>query len=550
VADVPPLHVILPGEKLPSGGAREVGNKAFNLMRMAAAGLPVPPGFVLPTEWCGLPRETDANAEALRAALAKGIARIESATQLGFASARRPLLVSVRSGAVLSMPGMMETVLDVGLNLESVEGLIRLTGNPRLAWDSFRRLVQGFAEVVAGLAVARFDALVRDALASAGVENERELDHRTLRGLTHAMLRCYQDMAGEPFPAEPRTQLARAVEAVFRSWDAPKAKSFRALKGIPADVGTAVTVQTMVYGNAGGKSGAGVGFTRNPASGEREFYYDFQFNSQGEDVVAGRQVLRDNARLRVTLPEIWRQLDLACHELELLFGDAQDFEFTVQSGNLWFLQSRHAKRTPWALVRIAVDMVEEGICRPVDALQRLDEIDLNLVERTSFAPPLPPPLANAQVASIGVACGAIALDSAVAKRMASAGQPLILVRQETSTADIDGLAVAEGVVTATGGRTSHAAVVARQLGKVCLVSCPGLMVDVVGRTVRIGDRQLMEGEYLSIDGNDGAIYPDRLTMVTERPERELAVIKTWRAAIKPDRTSHRSARRISQAANK
>jgi pyruvate,orthophosphate dikinase len=548
VADVPPLYVILPGEKLPSGGAEEVGNKAFNLMRMAASGLPVPPGFVLPAAWCSLPRDTAANADALRAALAKGIARIEAATRLGFSSARRPLLVSVRSGAALSMPGMMETVLDVGLNLESVEGLIRLTGNPRLAWDSYRRLVQGFAEVVAGLAVAPFDALVRDALAHAGVENERELDHRTLRDLTHAMLRSYQDLTGEPFPTEPRTQLACAVEAVFRSWDAPKAKSFRALKSIPEHVGTAVTVQTMVYGNAGGKSGAGVGFTRNPASGDREFYFDFQFNSQGEDVVAGRQVLRDNARLRSTLPEIWKQLDLACHELELLFGDAQDFEFTVQSGALWFLQSRHAKRTPWALVRIAVAMVEEGICRPADALQRLAEIDLDLVERTFFAPPLPPPLANAQVASIGVACGAIALDSAAAKRMAT-GQPVILVRQETSTADIDGLAVADGVVTATGGRTSHAAVVARQLGKVCLVSCPELVVDVAGKTVRIGDRTLAEGEFLSIDGNDGAVYPGRLTVVTERPERELAVIKTWQATARSDRTGHDSARHASQAAN-
>jgi pyruvate,orthophosphate dikinase len=542
VADVPPLYVILPGDKLPPGGAQEVGNKAFNLMRMVAAGLPVPPGFVLPTAWCSLPRDTDANAEAMRTALAKGIARIEAATQLGFSSARRPLLVSVRSGAALSMPGMMETVLDVGLNFSSVEGLIRLTGNPRLAWDSFRRLVQGFAEVVAGLAVGPFDALVREALSSAGVENERELDHRTLRDLTHAMLRCYQDLAGEPFPGEPRIQLVRAVEAVFRSWDAPKAKSYRALKGIPGHIGTAVTVQTMVYGNAGGKSGAGVGFTRNPANGERELYFDFQFNSQGEDVVAGRQVLRDNARLRATLPEIWTQLELACHELELLFGDAQDFEFTVQSGTLWFLQSRNAKRTPWALLRSAVDMVQEGICQPADALDRLAEVDLDLVERTSFAPPLPPPLASAEAASIGVACGVIALDSAAAQRMAAAGQPVILVRQETCTADIDGLAVAEGVVTATGGRTSHAAVVARQLGKVCLVSCPGLLSDVEARTVRIGDCTLEEGEFLSIDGNNGAIYRGRLEVVTERPERELAVIESWRAAAKPGRAGRSTAR--------
>lgn len=544
MADVPPLYVIPPNEKLPAGGPAEVGNKAFNLMRMADAGLPVPPGFVLPAGWCALPRDTDAIADALRAALAKGINHIEAATGLGFGSERRPLLLSVRSGAALSMPGMMETVLDIGLNTETVEGLIRLTGNPPLAWDSFRRLVQGFAEVVAALAVAPFDALVRDALVSAGVDSERELDHRTLRDLTHLMLRCYQDLANEPFPADPRTQLARAVEAVFRSWDAPKARSFRALKGISGDMGTAVTIQTMVYGNAGGKSGAGVGFTRNPATGEREFYFDFQFNSQGEDVVAGRQVPRDNERLRLTLPQIWTRLELSCHELELLFGDAQDFEFTVQSGTLYFLQTRHAKRTPWAAVRIAVDMVEEGICQPAEALARLAEIDLALAIRTHFAPPMPSPLAIAQVAGIGVACGAIALDAAAAQRMAAAGQKVILVRPETSTADIEGLAAAEGVVTATGGRTSHAAVVARQLAKVCLVSCPGLTVDLEGRSVRIGDRTFAEGELLSIDGNDGAVYPGRLKVVTERPERELAVIEGWRTAAEPRRHARRTKARV------
>ena len=384
--------------------------------------------------------------------------------------------------------------------------------------------------MVAGLPVAPFDALVREALTGSGADNERELDYRTLRDLTHAMLRCYRDLAGEPFPADPRMQLARAVEAVFRSWDAPKARTFRLLKGISDNVGTAVTVQMMVYGNAGGKSGAGVGFTRNPATGDHEFYFDFQFNSQGEDVVAGRQMLRDNQRLRATLPEIWMQLERSCHELELLFGDAQDFEFTVQSGILYFLQTRHAKRTPWAAVRIAVDMVEEGICQPADALSRLMEIDLTLAERTRFAPPLPSPLALAQVAGIGVACGAIALDAAAAQRMAAAGQKSILVRHETSTADIDGLAVAEGVVTATGGRTSHAAVVARQLAKVCLVSCPELRVDMEGRVVRIGERVLAEGDTLSIDGNDGAVYAGKLAVVTERPERELAIIGRWRVS--------------------
>jgi pyruvate,orthophosphate dikinase len=530
VVDAPPFYSIQARERLPARGAEEVGNKAFNLMRMAAAGLPVPPGFVLPVRWCGLPRDTAANAEALGSALANGIGRVEAATGLGFGSSRRPLLVSVRSGAAVSMPGMMETVLDIGLNTETVDGLIRLTGNPRLAWDSFRRLAQGYAEVVAGLSLAPFDTLLRDAVAAAGVDNERELDHRASRDLTHRMLSCYHDLAGEPFPVDPRVQLARAAEAVFRSWDAPKSKAWRTLKGLNNHAGTAVTVQTMVYGNAGGKSGAGVGFTRNPATGEKEFYFDFQFNAQGEDVVAGRHALRDNALLQGTLPEVWSQLETVCHELESLFGDAQDFEFTVQSGLLHLLQTRDAKRTPWAAVRIAVDMVEDGLTQPADALRRLAGIDLSQVILTRFSPKPSEPLAVAQVAGVGVACGAIALDPSAARRMAAVGLPVILVRRETSTADIDGIAVAEGVVTATGGRTSHAAVVARQLGKVCLVSCPGLETDERGRSARIGERELAEGDFISIDGNDGAIYPGRLTIVIERPERELAVIEKWRAA--------------------
>jgi pyruvate,orthophosphate dikinase len=529
-ARVPALYVILPREKPPARGVTEVGNKAFNLMRMAAAGLPVPPGFVLPVGWCGLARDDAANAEALRTALANGIARVEAATGLGFGSPRRPLLVSVRSGAAVSMPGMMETVLDIGLNPETVEGLIRLTGNPRLAWDSYRRLVQGYAEVVAGLELAPFDALVRRAVTAAGVDSERDLDHLVSRDLTHRMLECYRDLAKEAFPNDPHTQLARAAEAVFCSWDAPKARAWRTLKGLDNHAGTAVTVQTMVYGNAGGKSGAGVGFTRNPATGEREFYYDFQFKSQGEDVVAGRHMLRDNELLRGTLPEVWSQLETVCHELESLFADAQDFEFTVQSGRLFLLQTRDAKRTPWAAVRIAVEMVEEGLTHPAAALARLEGIDLAAVARTRFSPKPPEPLAVALVAGIGVACGAIALDPAAARRMAASGQPVILVRRETSTADIDGIAVADGVLTATGGRTSHAAVVARQLGKVCLVACPGLTTDEGTRTARIGERELAEGDFLSIDGNDGAIYPGRLPIVTERPERELAVIAGWKKA--------------------
>jgi pyruvate,orthophosphate dikinase len=440
------LALVLPNAAPSKGGAALFGNKAWNLMKMAQAGMPVPPAFVLPTSWCR--RDEPA---LLRQTLDAGITALETATGLGFGATRRPLLVSVRSGAAASMPGMMETVLDVGLNTQTVEGLIRLTGNPRLAWDSFRRLVQGYAEVVANLPTAPFDSLVTAALIQADAENERELDHRELRALTLALLECYRTLTGSAFPADPHEQLAAAAQAVFRSWDAPKAASYRRLNGLSDDAGTAVTVQTMVFGNAGGYSGAGVGFTRNPATGAHELYFDFQFNGQGEDVVAGRQKLHDNDRLRRVLPVVWSRLNDVCHALERLFGDAQDFEFTVQSGALYLLQARRAKRTDWAALAIAVDMVNEGVLTPAEGLDRLQGIDLDAVVRTSFAAAAPATLAVAQVASMGVASGALALDPDAVKRLTEAGKKAVLVRRDTSTADIEGMAAAAGILTASGG---------------------------------------------------------------------------------------------------
>jgi pyruvate,orthophosphate dikinase len=458
------FYPILRGTPPARGGAQEVGGKAWNLMRMAQIGLPVPPAFVLPTTWRRRPLPD--SEPALRAALSEGVARLEAATALNFGGARRPLLVSVRSGAAISMPGMMETVLDVGLNAETVEGLVRSTGNPRLAWDSYCRLIQGYAEVVAGLPTAPFDALSAAALREADVETERELDHRDLRALTGKMLDCYQSLTKAAFPSDPREQLAAAAAAVFRSWDAPKAATYRRLNGIADDAGTAVTVQTMVYGNAGGASGAGVAFTRNPATGARELYFDFRFNAQGEDVVAGRQRLGDNERLRVALPDIWNQLNEISQKLEALAGDAQDLEFTVQSGVLYLLQTRRAKRTDWAALTIATDMVEQGLLTPPTALALLDGVKLNDVVRTRFAQAPAKPLTTAEVAGMGVTSGVLALDSEAVKRASVVGTPAILVRQETVTTDIEGMALAAGILTATGGRTSHAAVVARQLGKV------------------------------------------------------------------------------------
>ncbi len=519
------MHIIGGGSELPPGGPEAVGRKAYNLARMAEAGLPVPPAFVLPTSWCRMLRDGKTDEAAVAEALDAGMAHLEEATGLGFGSARQPLLVSVRSGGAVSMPGMLDTVLDVGLNAAGVDGMVRLTGNPRLAWDSYRRLVQGYGEVVQGLPAMAFDELVTAALVDAEAENERDLDHRALRGLAHAMLERFRVLAGKPFPTDPRAQLLAAALAVFHSWDAPKAVAYRRLNGLDNDAGTAVTVQAMVFGNAGGASGAGVGFTRDPATGVRELYVDFAFNGQGEDVVAGRRATDGGARLQRVLPGVHAQLEAMCRTLEHLSGDAQDFEFTVQTGMLWLLQTRRAKRTNWAALRIAVDMVEEGMLKPGQARALLEGIDPAAVVRTRFADPSPV-LACAQVASVGVASGRIALDNAAAERLAAAG-PVILVRQATVTEDIIGMASATGILTATGGRTSHAAVVARQLGRVCLVACPDLSIDFAARTCRIGGQEFAEGDALSLDGNEGTVHAGLLTAVAERPERELAAIAAW-----------------------
>lgn len=525
----PGLYKVLPHVVPPAGGPEEVGNKAWNLMRMAAAGLPVPTAFVLPTEWCGrMKSKTDD--EALSRALSSGIAALEAATGLGFGSPRRPLLVSVRSGAAVSMPGMMETVLNIGCNAETVEGLIGFTGNPRLAWDCYRRLIQGYAEVVHHLPGDAFDDLVSQALSRAGVKAERKLDYSALRQLTHDFLARFRELAGIPFPKDPYEQLRTASVAVFGSWDAPKATAYRVAGGISHDGGTAALIQQMVFGNASGSSGAGVAFTRNPATGARELYLDFEFNAQGEDVVAGHLVARGDRDLHAALPRVWEQLEGVGHTLEALFHDAQDFEFTLQSGNLYLLQARSAKRTPWAALRIAVDQVDEGLISPAEAAARLADINLDAIVRTRLADSAKEPLSRAQVAGMGVASGAIALDSETAKEMATANTPVILVRRDMDTEDINGMVSATGILTIAGNRTSHAAVVARQLGKACLIACPELEIDLNKRSCRIGANTFHEGEFLSLDGNSGGIYAGKLEVVNERPERELSRIKAWHAS--------------------
>ncbi|MDE2607895.1 MAG: pyruvate, phosphate dikinase [Burkholderiales bacterium] len=494
----------------------DIGFKAHNLARMAALGLPVPPAFVLGTAWCA--RAADLRREHWSGALA----RLESACGLAFGDARRPLLVSVRSGAPASMPGMLETVLNVGLSDATLPGLVRLAGNPRLAWDAYRRLVAGYGDVVMGVPARAFEA---DLAAVCGGEDERELDYAQLRDLARRHLETVRRECGRAFPQDPIEQLEGSIGAVFASWHSERARTWRQLRGLPDAMGTAVTVQRMVFGNAGGSSGAGVGFTRHPSTGEAQPWVDFLFDAQGEDVVSGRRSAPGHEELASVLPRVWEALIEATRTLERGLGDMQDFEFTVEQARLYLLQTRTGKRTAQAAVRIALDLFDEGIISREQALARTGELDAQRISQLQIAPAegeiLPQPLAQATSACTGVVSGPIALDEAAAREAAVAGRPPILVRAQAETADIAALDCAAGLLTQRGARTSHAAVVARQLGKVCLVACEALEIDLPAREVRLGGRTLREGESVSLDGNTGTVYAGAVHTVRVEPSRLL-----------------------------
>ncbi len=516
-----------------SGGSPAItpeiaGSKAAQLWRMAQLGLDVPPAFVLPTTLCAPANAMEKDAlAAVQHGLDKGIAWLEEVTGRRFGDSRMPLLVSVRSGAAASMPGMLQTILNVGLNDETVRGLIRMSGNPRLAFDSFRRLVQGYAEVVAQVPAAGFERCLAEMMRREGVASETELDPEALERLTNEFRELALRSAGHGIPADPREQLRTAAVAVYRSWESARAKEYRRLKHLEDLDGTAVTVQAMVFGNSGGRSGAGVAFSRNPATGAKELYVDFLFDAQGEDVVSGRRTPGHAERLAARLPEAAKQLAEGVNRLEAEMRDAQDVEFTVEDGRLYFLQTRAAQRTPLAALRIAVDMVHEGIIDAKTGLARLASFDLDRLGIVRFATPAPA-VATAISAAPGVAMGRVAFNSKRAKELAATGAPVILVRPATSTEDVEGFAVAAGILTAVGGRTAHAAVVARQLGKVCLVGCRALAIDEATRKARLGDAEICDGDWLSLDGDRGEISLGQRAIVTERPP-ELAEIERWRA---------------------
>jgi pyruvate,orthophosphate dikinase len=498
------------------------------LSRLDSLGLRVPPAIVLSTGFCEEYFERGGTlGPDFPQQLAGYVRRLEESTRTRLGG-RHPLLVSVRSSPPTSMPGMLDTILNVGLTESTVRGVIRTTGNPALAWDAYRRLVRSFAETVHDVPAGVFDRLTSRYVTDARASAVQDLDPLTLRSLARESADLMRALTGQPLPGDPLMQIVRAVDAVCRSWNSARAREYRRLNGLESLSATAVLIQAMVFGNAGGASGSGVGFTRDPTDGRDELYLDFLFNAQGEDVVSGRQAGSDAARLRRVLPGVHAELEQAKARLEAEFRDMQDFEFTVQDGRLYFLQTRAGKRTPWAALQIAVDLVSAGIIDAETALQQLTNVDLDAVERTRLEPGSDEvPIATGIPSSLGVAVGAIAFDPVRAQQMALE-QPVILVRSEISPDDIAGLAAASGVLTAFGGRTSHAAVVARQMGRVCVVGCRALRLESGPHRCSIGDRTFREGESITIDGETGHVYKGRVAVVTEKPLDALATIAGWR----------------------
>lgn len=519
---------VLPGKDV-------VGSKAHNLMRMARRGLDVPPGFVISTDLCrSFLAHGDAALAGLDDALARELARLSKVMGRQWGDFRRPLLVSVRSGAAISMPGMMETILNVGLTRAVMGGLVRLTGNPRLAQDCRRRLIQQYGEVVHAIPPSRFSEPLANRVAAVGAGDIDELGTSDLADVAAAFTQVFEAETGKAFPEDPARQLGAAVKAVLRSWSSDRATSYRALNGIPDTVGTAVTIQVMVFGNIGPNSGSGVGFTRNPADGTDALYVDFLGNAQGEDVVAGRRRALGLEELVRRAPAAHQALLAAKGLLEREFHDMQDFEFTVEDGRLLMLQARSGKRTPLAALRIAKDLVTEGIVSQEQALSMLEGIDLDSIEETRLSVSADAqPIARGTPASIGVVVGAAVFDPARLAALKRSHASTILVRQSAETSDIAALAAADGLLTIEGARTSHAAVVARQLGKPCVVACAGLSIDSSGRRATIGSEIIAEGDILSVDAATGCIFKGGFDIVRARPVALIAEMAAWGKALEP-----------------
>src|SRR5262245_60053616 len=484
-----------------------LGGKGAGLAEMTALGIRVPPGCTISTEACrNYYAAGNRHPEGMWDELMVALQKIEQAVGVVFGDRRRPLLLSVRSGARESMPGMMDTVLNIGLNDDTVQGLIQTSDNPRFAYDSYRRFITMFGNVVMGVPHKAFEELLEAAKKRAGVRTDSELSAPVLQGLIAPMKRRVQEITGRAFPNRPWDQLRMSIDAVFASWHNDRAVAYRHLHGLPEDWGTAVNVQAMVFGNRGEDSGTGVVFTRDPSTGEKYLYGEFLQNAQGEDVVAGIRDPQHIGALRRLMPHVYADLVAVCQRLERHFGDMQDIEFTVQEGTLYLLQTRSAKRTAPAAVRVAVEMVGEGLIDTREAVLRVEPEQIDQLLHPMIDPQAEMRvLARGLPASPGAASGRVVFTAEEAVRRHESGERVLLVRNETSPDDIRGMHAAQGIITARGGMTSHAAVVARGMGKSCVVGCRSLVINDGSGYCRIGDQVIHAGEFLTIDGSTGAV---------------------------------------------
>jgi pyruvate,orthophosphate dikinase len=484
-----------------------LGGKGANLAEMTNLGVPVPPGFTIACDVCIAYLRDRVVPDELRTTVERNLRRLEEASGKRFGDPANPLLVSVRSGAPVSMPGMMETILNLGLNDRTVAGLARASDNARFAYDSFRRFIQMYGDVVLGVSHAKFEQLLTTKRLTAGVENDSELSEEQLRNLVEEYKALVRTTTGRPFPMDPVEQLWGAIEAVWRSWTLKKAQDYRKHNGIPDTLGTGVNVVSMVFGNLGDDSGTGVAFTRNPSTGERRFYGEFLVNAQGEDVVAGIRTPLSIEDMAGRLPGAYEELLSTQASLEQHYHDMQDIEFTVERGKLYLLQTRTGKRTAAAAVRIATEMVAEGMIDRKDAVTRVPADQLDQLLHPVIDPRVrAAPIATGLPASPGAANGRAVFDADEAVRRAAAGDPVILIREETTPEDYHGLVAARAVLTSRGGMTSHAAVVARGMGKCAVVGCKEMTVDHVRRAASMNGTTIHEGDWLTLDGGTGKVF--------------------------------------------
>ena len=525
---MPVAHLVYDFDETADGGRELLGGKGSGLAEMTQLGVPVPGGFTITTDACRAYLREGGLPAGLEDEVAHHIERLETRSAKRFGDAGDPLLVSVRSGAAVSMPGMMDTILNLGLNDNALEGLAGKTGNARFARDSYRRLIQMYGEVVDGIDGHRFEQALADLKRERGVQLDVDLAADDLAGLLETFKGIYRQETGDEFPQDPREQLRRAVLAVFESWQNPRAEVYRRTYSIPDDIGTAVNVMQMVFGNKGDRSATGVCFTRDPSTGEPGLYGEYLVNAQGEDVVSGVRTPQPIEEMRERLPEAFEQLLETMTRLEQHYRDMQDIEFTVEEETLYLLQTRSAKRTAAAALKAAVDMTAEGLISREEAIARIDPGQLD-----QLLHPMLDPKAEFEVAarglnaSPGAACGAVVLDADTAAERGKAGESVILVRWETTPDDIHGLIQSKGVLTAHGGMTSHAAVVARGMGKPCVAGCEGLEIDDDARTLRIGGHDLREGDTITIDGGTGRVILGAVPLVPPQINEDFETVLAW-----------------------